>query len=350
MSLKYLQFKEVNLADKFFDSLKKDYSEFQAWFLKKAENWAYIHQQDNNKEIDGFLYLKIEEGPVSDVVPMLNAARRVKVGTFKINAHGTKLGERFIKKIFDHATDANVEELYVTVFPEHANLIALLVRYGFTKVAEKHTENGTEDVMTRLLVWDQEKDRMKNYPLIKLDGAFYQIGIYPDYHTRLFPDSILNNEDVRVVKDVSHANSIKKIFLSRITGIMGIKPGDKIVIYRTGDGKGPAEYRAVATSLCVVEESRRIASFRSATDFVDYARAHSVFSDDELTSFYNEEKYLFALRFTYNVALRRRLTRNHLIENIGIDRNAYPGFTKLTREQFKKVAFDGGVNEGLTVD
>lgn len=331
MPLKYLQFKDVNLADQFFDSLKADYAEFQAWFVKKAENWAYVHQQEDDGEIDGFLYLKTEEGTVSDVVPMLNAARRVKVGTFKIDAHGTKLGERFIKKIFDHATDANVQELYVTVFPEHASLIALLVRHGFTKVAEKHTDNGTEDVMTRLLIWDGAQDRLKNYPLIKLDGAFYQIGIYPDYHTRLFPDSILNNEDVRIVKDVSHANSINKIFLSRITGIMGVKPGDKVVIYRTGDGKGPAEYRAVATSLCVVEESRRIASFRSAADFVAYARAHSVFSDEELTSFYNSEKYLFALRFTYNVALRRRLTRHHLVERIGIDRNAYPGFTKLSR-------------------
>lgn len=350
MSLKYLQFKDVDLSDHFFDSLKADYAEFQSWFLKKAENQAYVHQQADTGNIDGFLYLKVEDGPVSDVVPVLNAARRVKVGTFKIDAHGTKLGERFVKKIFDHATDAKVQELYVTVFPKHTSLIALLARHGFTKVAEKHTENGTEDVMIRSLVWDDTQDRLKNYPLIKLDGAFYQIGIYPDYHTRLFPDSILNNEDVRIVKDVSHANSINKIFLSRITGIMGLKPGDKVVIYRTGDGQGPAEYRAVATSLCVVEESRRIASFASAADFVAYARAHSVFSDEELTTFYNEEKYLFALRFTYNVALRRRLTRHHLIENIGIDRNAYPGFTKLTREQFRQVAVDGGIDEGLIVD
>ncbi|WP_310730564.1 hypothetical protein [Burkholderia multivorans] len=72
--------------------------EFEDWFHRKAENWAYVFEQDDSNLIDGFLYLKIEDDPVEDVNPQLPAKRRVKVGTFKINAHGTKLGERFIKK------------------------------------------------------------------------------------------------------------------------------------------------------------------------------------------------------------------------------------------------------------
>lgn len=97
MQLKLTQFKDINLADPFFDSLKADYKEFSAWFIKKAEDSVYIFQKDNG-ELDGMLYLKLEDGSQEDLTPNLPAARRIKVGTFKINAHGTKLGERFLKK------------------------------------------------------------------------------------------------------------------------------------------------------------------------------------------------------------------------------------------------------------
>ncbi|CAB3875333.1 MULTISPECIES: N-acetyltransferase [Achromobacter] len=349
MSLERRRFKDIDLADPFFDSLKADYIEFEEWFTRKAENWAYIHMRDDGS-VDGFLYLKVEAEAVTDIAPALPAARRVKVGTFKIDAHGTKLGERFLKKVFDHAVHEKTNQLYVTIFEKHANLVALLRKYGFEQIGEKTTANGTELVLLRELSWRGEASREKNYPLMKLDGSFYHVGIYPAYHTRLLPDSILNNESVRIVEDVSHANSINKIFLSRINRIMKMLPGDKVVMYRTGDGAGPAEYRAVATSLGVVEDARRLDSFSSADEFIAYAKSHSVFSDDDLRKFFEEKKYLFALKFTYNIALARRLTRHHLIENVGISRNAYPGFIKLTRAQFRQIAIDGGVDESLIVD
>ncbi|POS05298.1 N-acetyltransferase [Burkholderia gladioli] len=350
MGFDYKQFKHTNLNDPFFDSLKADYAEFEDWFGRKAENWAYVFEQQDTGEIDGFLYLKVEDGAVDDVNPPLPEKRRIKVGTFKINAHGTKLGERFVKKIFDHAIQEKAEELYVTVFEKHAGLIALLTKYGFETVATKATDNGVENVMIRSMVWDDYAGREKNYPLIKLDGSYYQVGIHPGYHTRLLPDSILNNEDVNIVRDISHTNSINKIYIAAMQGLMGLRPGDKIVMYRTGDGQGPAEYRAVATSLCVVEEVRHLDSFPTEGDFVNYARPHSVFPDDELRGFYRSRRYPFIVRFTYNIALRRRLTRHHLIESIGISRDAYPGFLRLTVEQFKAIARDGGVDESLIVD
>jgi hypothetical protein len=35
MNLEYLRFKDVDLNDVFFDSLKNDYAEFSTWFKKK---------------------------------------------------------------------------------------------------------------------------------------------------------------------------------------------------------------------------------------------------------------------------------------------------------------------------
>jgi len=63
---------------------------------------------------------------VNDIIPSLRSLKRIKVGTFKIDARGTKMGERFVKKIFDHAIHENAQEIYVTIFPEHVPLIVLL--------------------------------------------------------------------------------------------------------------------------------------------------------------------------------------------------------------------------------
>ena len=98
-----------DLNSSFFDSLRSDYNGFDDWFKRKAKEKeeAYI-QRDENGEVQAFLYLKIENEELKDVEPHLEAMRRLKIGTFKIEAHCTKLGERFFKKIFDHAINEEV--------------------------------------------------------------------------------------------------------------------------------------------------------------------------------------------------------------------------------------------------
>ncbi len=148
MDLKYLEFHQVSLDDTFFNSLKHDYAEFEQWFKKKSHNRAYVHTNPDGT-LDGFLYLKREDEAILDVDPPMPPANRLKVGTFKIDAHGTKLGGRFVKKIFDHAIYERSKEVYVTIFEKHAFLLALLVRYGFRQVGTKATANGTELVLVR---------------------------------------------------------------------------------------------------------------------------------------------------------------------------------------------------------
>jgi hypothetical protein len=97
MPLEYLNFSEVNIGDTFSDSLKADYAEFMEWFHRKYGQFAYVHK-DSSGNIDCFLYYKIESGVVPDASPSLDARNRLKIGTFKIAPHGTRLGERFLKK------------------------------------------------------------------------------------------------------------------------------------------------------------------------------------------------------------------------------------------------------------
>ncbi|RUR05688.1 N-acetyltransferase [Legionella sp. km772] len=350
MYLTRKSFKEINLDDPFFDSLKADYSEFSHWFAKKAkeEELAYVFQNEHG-DMDGFLYLKIEEGSLGDVVPALPSARRIKVGTLKINAHGTKLGERFLKKIFDHAIFETVKEIYVTVFAHHAPLVALLERYGFLRKAEKITQNGTELVLVRNLCANYI-DVVSSYPLVRLDNErVFLLSLYPEWHTRLLPDSILKTESMDIIEDVSHTNSIHKVYLAAMNGIEVLKKGDVLLIYRTNDGLGPAHFRSVATSICVVEEYRSIHTFVSRDEFLSYCRPYSVFSEKELEDFWAKKKYPHVIRFTYNIALKKRVTRGTMIDEMGLNRNAYWGFMQLSREQFLNTARKGMIDESLII-
>lgn len=349
MNLIYRKFSEIDLSDLFFDSLKSDYEEFEDWFGRKANECAYVFYRDDGA-IDGFLYLKIEKGAVDDVSPPLPPATRVKVGTLKINPHGTRLGERFLKKIFDHAIVRQVSEIYVTSFAKHQALVALFQRYGFVQQATKTTANGLELVLVKNM-HEVSNDVLMSYPLVQVAGrSIYLLSLYPKWHTRLLPDSILKNEDASIVQDVSHTNSIHKVYLAGMRGMENLRPGDVILIYRTGDGAGPAHYRSVATSVCVLEEYRSIHSFSSRTDFLAYCSSYSVFTEQELGQFLEKKRYPHVLRFTYNIALPKRVTRGTMIEELGFDAGAYWGFMPLSYQQFASVLTAGGLDEGLIIN
>ena len=139
---------------------------------------------------------------------MLPARRRLKIGTFKIDAHGTKLGERFVKKIIDNATENGINEIYVTAFARHIGLITLLSTFGFDYHGTKHTINGEEQVYVKRIGMVRN-DILKDYPIMKANNVNkYVLSIYPKYHSQLFPDSILNNETYDLLQDISHTNSI----------------------------------------------------------------------------------------------------------------------------------------------
>lgn len=344
--MEHVHFRDVELGDSFFESLKQDYKEFPVWFKKKLDEPAWIMSDENNAII-AFLYTKIEDGAVFDVAPPLPSKRRMKIGTMKILAHGTRLGERFIKKAIDVALENGAEEIYVTVFPKHHGLVVLYERYGFTNHGTKSTNNGIEVVLIKDLTAVTGQP-LKDYPQIAVrNKRVALLAIYPEYHTRLFPDSILSTEPYDAIEDVSHTNSIHKIYVSSMS-VSGLKPGDVVVIYRTSDGKGPARYRSVATSICVVEEVRSKQNFPTERSFVDYCKGYSVFSDEELSKWY-QRKILYAIKMTYNVAFRRRLTRGVLIDNIGLDENAYWGVLPITADQLQRICKAGEIHEGLVI-
>lgn len=338
----------VDVADPFFDTLRADYPGFEPWFTRKAAESAYVARRLDGG-VEGFLYLKREDGPLADVQPALASAPRLKIGTFKVEPHGTRLGERLLKKVFDNAVEHGVDEVYVTAFPKHSKLIEMFAQYGIAKVAAKVGPGGTEDVMVRSLR-HRSGDVVRDYPVLNLASRKFMLAIYPQWHTRLLRDSKLVNESPDIVQDVSHTNSIHKVYLTAMSGTEDLRRGDLLLIYRTGDKAAPARYRSVVTSICTVEEVRNISAFADGDALLRYCAPYSVFTEDELRSFWKTRKYPILIRFTCNVALRKRLTRGDLIDHGVIAENAYAGFAPLTDDGFRVVLERGGVHAIAAVD
>jgi L-amino acid N-acyltransferase YncA len=352
MGFKIKKFSEINLEDIFFNSLKDDYEEFSDWFRKKSadpSNKVLIHLDDEEK-INGFLYVK-EEYEELDIIPLYPKLKRLKIGTMKIDAHGTKLGERFIKKIFDYAFHLDVDEIYVTIFPKHTNLIQLFEKYDFSKIGVKQSTNGEENVYSRFLKGDC---REASYPFIQNTSStqYYFLAIQPVFHSRLFPDSILNTEDRSIVTDISPTNSIHKIYISNIQGLCNVKKEDILVIYRTAEEGKSAYYSSVFTSICCVEDYQHISRFKNYQEFYDYCHKHSIFNENELETIYHNKKYNHIVKMSYNVALKKRINRAKLIQ-MGIMKDCksfYSGFGTLSIDQLLDVLKEGAINESLIIN
>lgn len=160
LSVKKEFFGNIDVTNSFFDTFREDYPEFEQWFAKKCDEEAYICHNDRG-EILGFLYLKTEDESenYNDISPRFNPTRRLKVGTFKVEASGFRLGERFIKIIFDNAIERHLNEIYVTLFmdrPELKALYDLLIRWGFFEYGIKCTDGKEETVLVKKLgIYDE---------------------------------------------------------------------------------------------------------------------------------------------------------------------------------------------------
>lgn len=343
-------FSEIDLNDNFFDSLKKDYDGFEDWYKRKAvKNELVFVQFDEEKHLQGFLYLKDETDQIDNSIkPIMNSKRRFKVGTFKIDAHNTRLGERFIKKIMDKGIYEGYEEAYVTIFPKQEPLILLLQKYGFKEYGTK----GEELVLVKDFT-TCEGNILKDYPLIQPSGKRkFLLSIYPRYHTPLFSDSILKNEERRsdeLVKDVSFSNSIHKVYICFMPKTAYLRKGDLLVIYRTNDNIGPARYRSVVTSICQVEELKVKSDFANINEYIGYCKKYSIFEENDLRIWYRKDN-LVVIKMTYNIALAKRVTRGMLVDEAKISPYLYWGFFQLTDSQFNYILDKGEVNENFIVD
>lgn len=339
LSVQKVDFAEVNIKDEFFDSFREDYTEFDRWFNKKSDEICYVCYSEN--QLTAFLFIKREDENenYSEISPVFSKKKRLKIGTFKVTANGYKIGERFLKIIFDNALQYRVDEIYVTIFDkreEQERLIELLKLWGFNYYGVKTTQNGNEQVYVR--AFSKELINIDNpkltFPFFSRQQNFFIVPIYPEYHTELFPDSILNNQSPKdFVENYPHRNALSKVYISR-SYVKNLKSGDIIVFYMTG-----GKYKGVATTLGIVESS--VLNIESEEVFISLCRKRSVFSNDELSKHWNHNpaNKPFIVNFLYTYSFRRRPNLEWLVDNgiISSYENVPRGFSKLTVQQFDKL-------------
>ena len=352
LSVKKEYFGNINLKDDFFQSFLEDYKEFESWFNKKADNISYVCVTDNS--VKAFLYLKIENtGSESygDIKPTFTPKKRLKIGTFKVTSTGYKLGERFLKIIFDNAIANMVDEIYVTIFDkreEQQRLIALLEEWGFKYWGDKGTQNGIERVFVRDFLKKVLDNPRESFPFVKRSSRVFLNPIWPDYHTELFPDSILNNESpLDYVENEPHRNALKKVYISR-SYFKDLVRGDIVLFYRTG-----GYHESVISTIGVVESV--ITKIDSEDEFIRLCRKRSIFKDDELREWWNFRKYNrpFIVNFLYIDSFPKpKVNLKRLIE-IGLIKSindAPRGFVQIGNDKFEEFLKEARANENYIVD
>lgn len=349
LNVQKLKFGKIDLNDTFFDSLKEDYDGFDKWFVKKYDEEAYITINSNNGMLLSFLYLKVEDENenYSNINPLFSPKRRLKVGTFKVISNGFRLGERFIKIIFDNALKNHVQEIYVTVYdkrPEQRRLIDLLEQWGFVLWG---TKGEGELVYVRDFSPKFNAENLKAcFPYISKGNNIYIVPIYPEYHTELLPDSILNTESPEeFIEDFPHRNCINKVYVSR-----AMKPypiaGDILVFYRTG-----GYYKSVVTTIGEVQEIKN--DFKNEDDFILYCRKKSVFPEQSLREMWRHSEIRpFVVSFLYAYSFPHRINMKELIDLkvlLGVN-DAPRGFKPITREQFETILKETKSDESFIID
>lgn len=351
LSVKREYFGNINIKDDFFESFRESYEGFDDWFQKKSQEKAYVCYYDN--KIRGFLYLKIEDEKENyyNIEPTFIPKKRLKVGSFKVNLYGVKLGERFLKIIFDNALRQKVDEIYFTIFddtPDRKSLINLCHSFGFNYYGIKKNSYGNECVYVRDFSKKVNTSNPKlTFPFISSKSHVHFISIYPEYHTELFPDSILRTEKTSdFIDNEPHRNAISKVYISHACK-RELKPSDIILFYRTG-----GIYEGVITTIGIVESVKN--NFRDENDFLKTCRGKTVFNDYGLKKFWNKYNDFkpFIINFLYTYSFPKRPNLKQLVENNIFREPKLPerGIFQISFEDFLKIFKLANADENIIVN
>lgn len=348
-------FSDINLDDKFFDSLKKDYPGnafsrgFVEWFHKKAADRKKALVFEDEDGVGAFVNLKpdeVEEIKLQDG-SSLPAVARMKITTIKIDERyrNQRIGEGAIGLTLWHWRDSGSNEIYVTVFEKHASLICLLEKYGFCYAG--NNLNGE-----RVYIKDRHgidfSDPCKAFPFLsnKIDHAGC-LAIEMEYHDTMFASSELANTLQERI-DISVANGLKKVYLGSPRSL-AFKVGDPIFIYRKYFGNSSPGFKSCITSYCIVTKIIKVKEKTKALiSYDEYRRIignKSVYNDIELKNKYNTLDNLTLIEMLYYGYFGAGNNVNWIwLKNNDCWFETHPMNFKYSREQFDKIMKEGKVD------
>lgn len=323
---------ELDLNDAFFDNLKDDYYDFSKWYKEKArqQNKAYVSFKAD-KQLGAFLMLKIEDETENyyDFDKSFEKGKRIKISTFKVSDNGKAIGEVFLKIVFEYALNNNINDIYVTIFNKHEQLIDLFKEYGFVFYTYKNTkkQDGTfekEEVYLRTINYNET-----NYPILKLDNqSIFIVPIQNEFCHMLFPDTIyprqLSFQDLEGVS--TYGNVIKKVYISKKYSSK-VKKGDIVVFYAS-------QIKKSIVCVGVVDDAFRANEIEKYEIFEKIVKRRTVYEQKYLRKAF--QNGYFIILFKYFSKLNEYISLKLAIEE-GIIKSAPQSFQSLEHKKFKKI-------------
>ena len=300
--LRWIPFRDINLNDCFFDSLKNDYPGFDSWFKRKADGGIQALTLINNGRIHAFLALKRECEAIELVGKTLPEIQRLKISTLKLDEEigGQRLGEGLVGVALWYWQRTRFEEVYVTIYEKQEKLIGLLNHFGFSMVGQKH--NGE-----KVLVKSRNKiDYSSAYTAFPfLSPGAQKGGIIPindEFHDRLFPysDSAYKKN---FVEENTAGNGITKVYIGTPYSATHYSEGEVVAIYRKYTGEGSKGRRSCVTSFCTITKVTVVKNNgRSLVPYSQYlseAGNKTVFDRNELAQLY-QNRNVIMIEMVYN--------------------------------------------------
>ncbi|HEX7413026.1 MAG TPA: GNAT family N-acetyltransferase, partial [Bacteroidia bacterium] len=286
---------ENELNDTFFDSLREGYPDFDKWFLKcaKENRRCYLLRVDN--KIAAILIYHLETPKSHELPNMQDDA--LKMCTLKVaeTVFGYRLGELFLNKMFDYCIKRKINYLYLTVFPNHEQLIKLLNKYGFTRYEFKNKKNKDELRMIKSLIksdYIQSPQSITSHPFYS-DGLTinkFVVPIDPKFYNTLFKDgsfrvNTLFDETETSLNEIQ-GNTISKAYLCKSKRV-SMKSGDLLFFY----GSKPIQSIEPVGILDSVTYTKDLEQIKNLV------KRRTVYADAQLEEFVNGKRDITVMIF-----------------------------------------------------
>lgn len=279
-AIKKVRFKDIDVNQSFFDSYRDEYVGFDDWFKRKSDEYVYV-STGKNSELTSFLYLKYEgfDDDCGDISPRFKKARRLKIGSFKVMLNGVKIGEAFLKIVFEKALEKKVDEIYVTVFDTYSNrrrLISKMERWGFSYYG---TKDGNELVYVRDFTKKALVKCRLSYPFHSIGKSNFLIPLSAKYEEDIFGD-------IHSKKTGVFNNPIRKLLILRQTDI----PHGSVILFYSKNKKD-------IISVGVSEYCRH--DFTIFRDLITFVKRRTTFSLAQLKELWESQndKKLSVIKF-----------------------------------------------------
>jgi hypothetical protein len=272
----------------------------------------------------------------------------LKIGTLRLaeRFRGQRFGEGALGVSLWYWKNTKADEIYVTVFDKHTELIHLFERFGFQCTG--NNPRGELVYIKRRQALDYS-DPYTCFPFISptIDKAGI-VPIFDHFHDRLFPYSELKGRNQEVIEETA-GNGVTKVYIGTPASAMHYSAGEPVFIYRIHTGTGTKTYKSVVTSFCTITKVDIIKNvgkvMMSLEEFIKNAGNKTVFTAAELTALYNNKKSnLIMIEMVYNGFFGKGKNVTHRsLDDQGLFAS-YPYNIEYTKAQFEKILEMGGID------